>query len=82
MTGVYEEDLSFESMEELQQSCTIELHESLSCQLLLPCGLLPEELEELECITSMPSTPIKPPLLLKGAGAATVPALVACSSQL
>ncbi|KAL4858901.1 60S ribosomal protein L11 [Chlorella vulgaris] len=65
MTGVYEEDLSFESMEELQQSCTIELHESLSCQLLLPCGLLPEELEELECITSMPSTPIKPPLLLK-----------------
>lgn len=27
------------------------LHESASCAALLPCGLLPEELEELESLT-------------------------------
>ena len=43
-----EEDF-FESLDSLKQaSSSLELHESLSCSLLLPCGLLPEELAELE----------------------------------
>lgn len=31
-----------------QASASLELHESASCACLLPCGLLPEELEDLE----------------------------------
>ncbi|KAL4428380.1 hypothetical protein ABPG75_002469 [Micractinium tetrahymenae] len=43
-----EEDF-LESVESLKQSsASLDLHESGSCLLLLPCGLLPEELAELE----------------------------------
>ena len=42
-----EEDvLSLESLKEA--SASLDLRESESCSLLLPCGLLPEELAELE----------------------------------
>ena len=42
-----EEDvLSLESLKEA--SASLDLPESESCSLLLPCGLLPEELAELE----------------------------------
>ena len=43
-----EEDF-IESLESLREaSASLDLHESQSCSLLLPCGLLPEELAELE----------------------------------
>lgn len=48
-----EEGDFFESMESLKQSsASLDLHESGSCLLLLPCGLLPEELAELEGSTA------------------------------
>lgn len=44
-----EEEDYFESVESLKQSsASLDLHASGSCLLLLPCGLLPEELAELE----------------------------------
>ncbi|KAI7842934.1 hypothetical protein COHA_003443 [Chlorella ohadii] len=46
-----EDDCYLESLESLKQaSASFELHESASCAALLPCGLLPEELEELESL--------------------------------
>lgn len=46
------ESLPTAALRPMQASATLELHESASCSLLLPCGLLPEELEELESIGS------------------------------
>jgi hypothetical protein len=45
----YESEEEFLSRDSLKDASTsLELHESQSCSLLLPCGLLPEELAELE----------------------------------
>lgn len=46
-----EDDCYLESLDSLKQaSASFALHESESCAALLPCGLLPEELEELESL--------------------------------
>ncbi|PRW44487.1 hypothetical protein C2E21_6606 [Chlorella sorokiniana] len=46
-----EDECYLESLDSLKQaSASFALHESASCAALLPCGLLPEELEELESL--------------------------------
>jgi hypothetical protein len=60
MLGSYpenDEDMFFDSAEGFKKSSAeMQLHESSSATCLLPCGLLPEELEELEGIGSLLTT--------------------------